>query len=385
MAISAGAWAGFPAFMAISAAAGGDAVTGVLQPTGPTGPTRRAVRVGRVSMVWRPRVVFVSVLLALTALLLAAVDVGRGDYPIGVLDVLRIVLGGGEAADRFVVMELRLPRALTALLVGLAFGMSGAILQSVARNPLASPDILGITQGAGVGAVALIVFGGGAFGGMTAYVGLPVAALLGGMLAATAIYLLAWRQGVAGFRLVLVGIAVAAMLTSLISYLLIVADITEASRATVWLTGSLNGRGWEHVVPVSIAVVVVGLGALLGSSTLTALRLGDDSARALGVRLQTGQAVLLGVAVLLASVAVAAAGPIPFVALIAPQVAMRMIRSAGPPVLAGGLVGAVLVVGSDVVSRTVLPTDLPVGVLTAAIGAPYLLYLIARRTRRENA
>jgi iron complex transport system permease protein len=348
-------------------------------------PRRRAVRVGRASLVWRPRVVFVSVLLTLAALLLAAVDVGRGDYPIGVLDVLRIALGGGEPADRFVVMELRLPRALTALLVGLAFGMSGAILQSVARNPLASPDILGITQGAGVGAVALIVLGGGAFGGATAYVGLPVAALAGGMLAATVIYLLAWRQGVAGFRLVLIGIAVAAMLTSLISYLLIVADITDASRATVWLTGSLNGRGWEHVVPVSLAVAVVGLGALLGSSTLTALRLGDDSARALGVRLQTGQAALLAVAVLLASVAVAAAGPIPFVALIAPQIAMRMLRSAGPPVLAGGLAGAVLVVGSDVVSRTLLPTDLPVGVLTAAIGAPYLLYLIARRTRRENA
>jgi iron complex transport system permease protein len=172
---------------------------------------------------------------------------------------------------------------------------------------------------------------------------------------------------------------------SLVSYRLVLADINEAAQATVWLTGSLNGRGWEHVLPVAVAVAAVGFVALGGGPTLAALRLGDDSARALGVRLQTGQAVLLGVSVVLAAVAVAAAGPIPFVALIAPQIAMRLVRSAGPPVLAGGLVGAVLVVGSDVVSRTVLPVELPVGVLTAAIGAPYLLVLLARRTRRLDA
>ena len=350
-----------------------------------TAPLRPALRLGPVSTVWRPRAVVVPAVLAVVAGLLAAVDVGRGDYPIGVLDVLRIVAGAGEQADRFVVLELRLPRALTALLVGLAFGMSGAILQSVARNPLAGPDILGITQGAGVGAVALIVLAGGSLGGAAAFVGPPAAALGGGLLAATAIYLLAWRQGVDGFRLVLVGIALSAVLTSLISYLLVVADITEAAQATVWLTGSLNGRGWEHVVPVALAVGAVGVLALVGGTTLAGLRLGDDSARALGVRLQTGQAVLLGVSVVLASVAVAAAGPIPFVALVAPQVALRLVRSAGPPVLAGGLAGAVLVVGSDVVARTVLPVELPVGVLTAAIGAPYLLYLLARRTRRFDA
>jgi iron complex transport system permease protein len=174
-------------------------------------------------------------------------------------------------------------------------------------------------------------------------------------------------------------------LDPLVSYRLVLADINEAAQATVWLTGSLNGRGWEHVLPVAVAVAAVGFVALGGGPTLAALRLGDDSARALGVRLQTGQAVLLGVSVVLAAVAVAAAGPIPFVALIAPQIAMRLVRSAGPPVLAGGLVGAVLVVGSDVVSRTVLPVELPVGVLTAAIGAPYLLVLLARRTRRLDA
>jgi iron complex transport system permease protein len=178
---------------------------------------------------------------------------------------------------------------------------------------------------------------------------------------------------------------VSAVLTSTTWYLLIVADITEAARAAVWLTGSLNGRGWEHVVPVAAAVGAAGGCVLLGRATLAVLRYGEDSARALGVRVQSAQAALIGLAVVLASVAVAAAGPIPFVALVAPQIAMRLVRSAGPPVLAGGLLGAVLVLVADVVSRTLLPAELPVGVLTAAFGAPYLIALLARRTRRTDA
>jgi iron complex transport system permease protein len=322
--------------------------------------------------------------LTAVVLLLVALHVGLGDFPTSLPRVLQTLAGGGEAADRFVVLELRLPRALTALLVGLALGVSGALLQSLARNPLASPDILGITAGASAGAVALLVVGGTA-GGLLGAIGVPLAALLGGLLTAAAIYLLAWRHGIDGFRLVLVGVAAAAMLTSLTSYLLVRADITEAAQAMVWLTGSLNGRGWEHVFPVGLAVLAAGLIALVAAPTLAALRLGEDTARALGVRLQAGQAALLAVAVLLASVAVAAAGPIAFVALIAPQIALRLTGSAGPPLLAAGLTGAVLLLGSDVLSRAVLPVELPVGVLTAVIGAPYLISLLARHTRRTDA
>ncbi len=345
----------------------------------------RPLRVGPLSAVWRPRAVVVPLVLVGALVLLVAVDVGRGDFPLSPPEVLRIRLGGGTDADRFVVWELRFPRALTAVLVGLAFGMAGAILQSLARNPLASPDMLGITAGASAGAVALLVLGGGALGGLLVLVGLPMAALAGGLLTGLAIHLLAWRRGTTGFRLVLVGVTMAALLTSLTSYLLILADITEATRATVWLTGSLNGRGWEHVAPVAVVVAAGAVATVVAGPTLAALRLGEDSARALGVRVQRGQVLLLATTVTLASVAVAAAGPIPFVALIAPQVALRLMRSGGPPVLAGGLTGAVLVVGSDVVSRTVLPVDLPVGVLTAAIGAPYLIHLLIRRSRRDDA
>ncbi|NYJ06757.1 FecCD family ABC transporter permease [Petropleomorpha daqingensis] len=345
---------------------------------------RRAVRVGPFSAVWRPRAVVVPLVLVVAVLLLLALNVGRGDFPISVPDVLRALVGGGTPADRFIVLQLRLPRSLTGVLVGLAFGMSGAILQSLARNPLASPDILGITFGASAAAVATVVLGGGAIAGLLGALGTPLAALLGGLLSAAVVYALAWRQGFSGFRLVLIGVAMAAVLSSLTSYLLIVGDLNEAARAAVWLVGSLNGRDWEHVVPVGLVVAVAAVLCLVGSASLRALRLGEDSARSLGVRLQTAQSAQLALAVALASVAVAAAGPVPFVALIAPQIAMRLVRSAGPPLLAGGLVGAVLVVGADVVSRSLLPAELPVGVVTAAVGAPYLIYLLARGTRRTS-
>jgi iron complex transport system permease protein len=346
---------------------------------------RRALRVGPVSVAWRPRAVVVPVVLAVVVLLLLALNVGRGDFPISVPDVLRALLGGGPPADRFIVLQLRLPRSLTGVLVGLAFGISGAILQSLARNPLASPDILGITYGAAAAAVATVVLGAGAVGGLLGALGTPLAALLGGLLSAAVVYALAWRQGFNGFRLVLIGVAMAAVLSSLTSYLLVVGDLNEAARAAVWLVGSLNGRDWEHVVPVGLVVAVAAVLCLLGSASLRALRLGEDSARSLGVRLQTAQSAQLALAVALASVAVAAAGPVPFVALIAPQIAMRLVRSAGPPLLAGGLVGAALVLAADVVSRSLLPAELPVGVLTAAVGAPYLIYLLARGTRRTAA
>jgi iron complex transport system permease protein len=348
-------------------------------------PGRRPQRFGPVSTVWRPRAVVGPAVLAVVTVLLLTVNVGLGDFPLGVPEVVGILAGGGEQADRFIVLDLRLPRSLTAVLVGLALGLSGAITQSLARNPLASPDTLGITAGAGAGAVAVIVVGGGSLGGALAFVGLPVAALAGGLATAVAMYALAWRDGVTGLRLILVGLALAAMLTAVTSWLLVVSDLNEATRATVWLTGSLNGRGWEHVVPVGLVVLVAGALALPGHATLAALRLGDDSARSLGVGLQRAQAAQLTLAVVLASVAVASAGPVAFVALIAPQVALRIVRSAGPPLLASGLTGAAILLGSDVVSRTVLPVELPVGVLTSAIGAPYLIYLLIRRTRRNDA
>ncbi len=335
---------------------------------------------GPLSLVWRPRLLVAHVVLAGAVLLLFCLNVGRGDYPISVSGVLEVLFGGGTDTAHFIVWEVRMPRSLVGVVVGLGLGISGAITQSVTRNPLASPDILGITAGAGAGAVAVIVLGAPTLVGAT--VGVPLAALLGGLLTAVLIYVLAWRRGVEGFRLILVGIAVNAILGSLTAWMLVAGEIWDVQKATVWLNGSLNGRDWSHVWPAAIAVAVVGGLALVSSFQLSALRLGEETARALGVRVQLSQAVLLVASVLLAAMCVTAAGPIGFIAFVAPQLTVRLLGTAGPPLLASGLTGAILVVGSDYVARVVLPVELPVGIVTTAIGGPFLMYLIIRTNRR---
>ncbi|OLT13269.1 iron ABC transporter [Pseudonocardia sp. CNS-139] len=349
---------------------------------------RPALRAGRVSVVWRPRYVLVLVVGLALLLLATAVNVGRGEFPISIPEVLAVLLGGGDPGQQFIVLDLRLPRSLTGALVGAALGAAGAITQSIARNPLASPDMIGLTTGASAAAVFVIVLGGGfgVLGGVLATAGLPVAALIGGLATAAVIYGLAWRKGVQGFRLVLVGIGLQAMLLAVVHWLLVVAEVFEAARAYVWLNGSLNARGWEHVVPVGLALALLVPAALLLAHVLGALQYGDDTARGLGVPVDRARTALLVVAVGLASVATASAGPIAFVALVAPQIAQRLVGGARPPIGMSLVVGATLTVTSDVIARTAFGgTELPVGIVTAVLGAPYLLYLIARYGRRARA
>jgi iron complex transport system permease protein len=335
------------------------------------------VRIGPLSAVVRWRSVLVPVVGAVVLVLLSAVSLGRGDFPIGLADVLRALVGIGDPGQQFVIRELRAPRIVVGLLVGAALGVAGALFQTSARNPLASPDVLGITQGASAGAVAAIVLGGGAFG-------VPLAALCGALLTGALLFGLTWRAGVDGTRLVLVGIALWAVASALVDWLLTRADIRDAASAYVWITGSLNARTWEHAVPLAIVLAVLLPLALGGGRVLGALQLGDDTARGLGVRLAAAQAGAVLVAVGCVAAAVAAAGPVGFVALAVPQLALRLTGGSRPPVLASAVVGAVLVVGADLVARTLLPQVLPVGILTAGIGAPYLLWLLVRGRRRST-
>ncbi|SDI38674.1 iron complex transport system permease protein [Rhodococcus triatomae] len=354
------------------------------QPT--TVPARPAVRFGPFSTVFRPLGVTVNLALVAALFVLFCLEIGSGDYPMSIPEVVNVLLGGGTRAQRFIVTDLRLPRALVAALIGMALGLAGALTQSISRNALASPDILGITAGASAAAVSLIVLGGGgSFIGLLAILGIPLAALAGGIVTALAIYLLAWRKGVEGYRLILIGIGTNAMLIAVTQWLLISADINDASRAQVWLNGSLAAASWNQVWPLLAILGVIGAAALIGSFTLGALRLGDDNAASLGIRLQSSQALLLLAAVVLAAGATAAAGPVGFVALAAPQVAMRLVRSPGPPLVAAALCGAVLVVGSDLIARTLLPVELPVGIVTSALGGPFLLYLLVRNNRKVSA
>ena len=346
-------------------------------------PGRPPVRYRGLSGVWRPRMAAVTAAGLGLTLAAAVLNIGRGDFPISAGEVLAVLLGGGEQAQRFIVLDLRLPRSLTAILVGAALGLSGAITQTVARNPLASPDILGVAAGASTAAVAVIVLGGSfpVVASISGLIGLPVAALLGGLVTAALVYGLSWRSGIAGFRLVLVGVGIGAVATALTSWMLVVAEINDVARATVWLTGSLNARGWEHVVPVGLALAVLVPVGLLLAFGLGALQLGDDTALGLGLRVDRERTALLLVAVGLAAVATASAGPIAFVALVVPQICLRLVRSARPPLLASAVYGALLLLVADLVARTVFPVELPVGIVTAILGSPYLIWLLARGSR----
>lgn len=299
-----------------------------------------------------------------------------GDFPVPVGDVLAALVGTGSGDADFIVRTLRLPRGLTAVLVGAAFGLSGAIFQRIARNPLASPDIIGINAGAAASAVFVIVVVGGTSLQVTS------GALGGSTITALAIYVLAYRRGVNGYRLVLVGIGVTAMLGSVTSYLLTRAEILDAQRAVIWLTGSLNGRSWEHVRPVALALLVLVPVAIGLARQLRMLELGDDTAIGLGVRIETARGALLLTGVALAAVSTAAAGPVAFVALVAPQIARRLTGGRSLALVPAAACGALLLVASDLVARRLFaPTELPVGVFTAILGAPYLFHLLARANR----
>ncbi|WP_405792382.1 FecCD family ABC transporter permease [Streptomyces sp. NBC_01506] len=342
------------------------------------------VRVGRLSFVWRPWMVLVTLLLTAATFLVFCLSIGVGDFPIGLGRVIATILGRGEQVDQFVIMDLRMPRALAGLVVGIALGVSGAITQSVARNPLASPDILGITWGAGAVAVFLVTVSGGTATAVVSSVGVSAAALGGGLGTGLLVYFLAWRRGIDGFRLILIGISVSAMMQAVTTWLLVNADIRDVARAQVWLVGSLDNRSWDEVrvaLWCTLALMVVVAGAAF---QFKPLHLGDEVAAGLGVRYAAVRAVLLLCAVLLAAVAVSAAGPVAFVALVAPQVAMRLVRYPTPPLVASGLVGALLLTGADLVARAALPISLPVGVVTAAIGGPFLVYLLVRANLRQT-
>ena len=252
------------------------------------------------------------------------VSISVGDFPIPLRDVVPAILGAGDEQSEFIVRTLRLPRAITAILVGAAFAISGAIFQSIARNPLASPDIIGIDAGASAAAVFCIVM----LDTSSAFT--AGGALIGSLVAALLIYVLAWKNGVSPYRLVLVGIGLAAMLVAATQYLLTRAEIFEAQRAVVWLTGSLNGRSWSHVRTIGIAMAVLVPMVVALSGRLRVMQLGEDAAKGLGVPVERSRLALIIAAVALAAMAVAAAGPIIFVAFVAAPIARRLTRSPSP-------------------------------------------------------
>lgn len=321
----------------------------------------------------RRRAVTLILIVLVVATFAASLMIGRTFYPPA--DVLAVILGQDVPGASFTVGRLRLPRAVLALLVGLCFGLAGVTFQTMLRNPLASPDVIGISAGASTAATFAIVIlslSGAAVSTFAIVVGLGIALL---------IYVLAYRDGVAGTRLILIGIGMAAMLESATVYILSQAAEWDLQEATRWLTGSLNNSGWGDVRPTLVALVLLGPLLLSRVRDLEALQLGDDTASAIGVRVERTRLVVIIAAVGLVAFATAATGPIAFVAFLAGPIAARIVGPGGSLLVPSALVGALLVLVADLCGQYAFGHRYPVGVVTGVLGAPYLVYLIIRTNR----
>lgn len=290
-------------------------------------------------------------------------------------DVIRVLLGENVQGAAFTVGQLRLPRAALAALAGLSFGLGGVAFQIMLRNPLASPDIIGISSGASAAAVFVIV--------VLSLKGpiVSVVAVIAGLGVALLVYGLSFRNGVAGIRLILVGIGVSAMLESVIAYILSQAPAWSLQEAIRWLTGSVNGAQLGQAAPLLLALAVFGGLLLSRTRDLEALRLGDDMAAALGVGVSRTRVMVIIAAVGTIASATAVTGPIAFVAFLSGPIAARIVGNNGSILVPAALVGAVLVLAGDYAGQFLLPSRYPVGVVTGALGAPYLIFLIVRVNR----
>lgn len=377
----------------------GDNAPAEREPADPAGPVRadgrplRSVLKGSVLM---SRVLMSrTALLAFAVVVLLAVSILLGSYTVTIPDFFRILaahLSGGERSPgaSFIVMENKLPRAVIGTMIGIAFGLAGTLFQTMLRNPLASPDLIGISYGASAAAVtAIVVFGasGAAVSG---------AALCGAVAVAVLIYTISRsgslgsgggnRGSAAGNRLILAGIGIAAALNAVVNFLMTRTDIRTAAEALIWLNGSLNSANWDRAGVLTLALLVLLPAVALLAGPLRILELGDDAAAGLGIRVGLTRLGVVAVAVALAAVATAAAGPVAFVAFLAGPIARRFTGKASLP--ASAFVGVLIVLAADYFAANIAPllldgTVLPVGVVTGALGAPFLLWLLVTANRKD--
>lgn len=331
---------------------------------------------GRLSFRLDGRVMIVASLLFAVSAFITVASLLTGKYPIALPEVLGALMGHGDDMVRMIVVEWRLPRTALAFLLGGALGMSGAIFQSLTRNPLGSPDIIGFSAGSYTGALVVILLLSGG------YYETAAGALVGGILTAMAVYLLAYQRGVQGFRLIVVGIGVAAMLSAFNAWMIREAELQVAMSAAIWGSGSLNGLGFEQFAPVAIVLCVVVPLTLFLARPMRQLEMGDDAARASGVNANRTRLLLMVLGVALTAIVTAAAGPISFIALAAPQIARRLTRSAGVALIPSALTGGLLLLAADWAAQHAFGVQLPVGVMTVSIGGLYFIWLLIREGRK---
>lgn len=314
-------------------------------------------------------------IIVLVGLCLSAVwvAISTGSYPIGPGEVLDLLSGRLDEFPTTVILEWRLPRIVAALLLGAGLGLSGALLQGVTRNPLSSPDLLGISGGAFTGVLITLTLTSGGWAAV-----LP-AAVIGGAAAGIAVLLLGWGRGMPTTRFVLIGVVLAALLTAVDGWLIMSASLDSAMSAAAWGAGSLAALDWSGVVVAGAALCLAAIVCLALAPALRVHDLGDETASALGIRPPRLRLTLLALSVLLAATATAVSGPIGFLALAAPAIGRRMLRTGGTSLLGSALVGAALLALADLIAQHLLPGGLPAGVVTTVIGGGYLVWLVLRR------
>ncbi|WP_371410778.1 FecCD family ABC transporter permease [Vibrio penaeicida] len=333
------------------------------------------LRFGSLSLPYQLLHIVVALILFTFVCAISTYSMTLGKFNISLVQVVDAILGMGEGGIKErVILNIRLPKVLTAIFVGAALGISGAVFQSVSRNALGSPDVIGFTTGAATGAIAQIVlFEQGALE-------VALAAIVGGILTAVIVYLLAVKAGVVGgYRLILTGIGIGSILSALNGLMLVKGNLDSAIMANLWLAGSLHARTWTHVYPVLIGVVVLLPVMMILKRALSMIEMGDDIATQLGIRVERVRLSMIFFAVVLAAFATGAAGPIAFIALAAPQLVGRLRQSRALSLFSSALMGALLVLMADVLIQWLpFQASVPIGRMTGIVGGIYLIWLLTR-------
>lgn len=318
----------------------------------------------------------VTLILLGATLALAIFGLMIGTMRLSVHEVFAALSGDAAKMTRTIVVDWRLPRVLAAIVFGAGLAVSGTIFQSLTRNPLGSPDIIGFTSGSYTGALIAMLIAGS-----TSFIGIAAGAMIGGLATAMLIYLLAFRKGTQGFRLIIVGVAASTILSSLNAVLLLRSKAEVAMTAAAWGVGSLNGIGWAQSVPAMLAVAALLFAAAVMGRPLRAMELGEDAAKAHGIRVERSRIALIAIAVVLTAAPTAVMGPVSFVALAAPQVALKLTKST-QSLAPSAAMGAFLLLSADIAAQRMVPgTLLPVGVVTLSLGGLYLVSVLFRQAR----
>lgn len=334
---------------------------------------------GKMSFLIDRKAALLLLTLLIGTFMVLVISTGIGDMKINPLTVVKVLFGGGPEMEKLIITSFRLPRIIVALAVGMSLAVAGGILQGMIRNPLASPDVLGITGGAAVAVVAFLAVFSDKNNALTVSIAwLPLAAFLGAGIVAFLVYFLAWKNGVSPIRLVLIGIGISTLMQALTTLMMIMGPIYQAAQANIWITGTVYGSNWKNVATLVPWTVIFLLIAFIAARTINIQELGDEVAAGLGGKVQKQRFLLLMISTALIGSSVAFAGGIGFVGLMAPHMARRLVGSSfGALLPTAALLGGILVMIADLIGRTLfLPLEVPAGVFTAGIGAPYFIYLL---------